>query len=155
MPSFACMLLVPVSTLAIDSGDQVDFENLSGIPGRVATLVGVFFEGIFCLATSHRLCKKPQRWRECGVAGLTCCYFSWLFGLTSGDGVAGSRPVVTQAATNETVRSMLMETGASKGDFDKQVQHPQTQVPQYSSQSPISSFFHPSKNIHHPLQMLK
>lgn len=62
MPRFACMLLVPVSTLA-----TVDIGNLSGIPGRVATLVGVFFEGIFCLATSHRLCKKPQRWRECGV----------------------------------------------------------------------------------------
>lgn len=92
MPRFACMFLVPVSTLAIDSGDQVDFENLSGIPGRVATLVGVLFEGIFCIATSHRLCKMPQRWRECGVAGLTCCSFSWLFNLTSGDGVAVSGP---------------------------------------------------------------
>lgn len=50
------MLLVPVSTFAIGSGDQVDFENLSGIPGRVATLVGVLFEGIFCIAPSHRLC---------------------------------------------------------------------------------------------------
>lgn len=155
MPRFACMLLVPVSTLAIDSGDQVDFENLSGIPGRVATLVGVLFEGIFCIATSHRLCKKPQRWRECGVAGLTCCSFSWLFGLTSGDGVAVSGPLITQAAINETVRSMPTETGASKGDFEKQVQHPQTQVSQYSLQSPIFSFFLPSKNIHHPLQTLK
>lgn len=91
----------------------------------------------------------------CRVAGLTCCSFSWLFGLTSGDGVAVSGPLITQAAINETVRSMLTETGASKGDFEKQVQHPQTQVSQYSLQSPIFSFFLPSKNIHHPLQTLK
>lgn len=63
------MLLVPVSTLAIGSGDQVDFENLSGIPGRVATLVGVLFEGIFCIAKSHRLYRKPQSWMKVVLLG--------------------------------------------------------------------------------------
>lgn len=97
---------------------------------------------------------KASELDEGGVAGWTCGSFSGLFGLTSRDGVAVSGPLITQAAINETVRSMLTETGASVGDFDKQVQHPQIQVSQYSSQSPIFSFFLPSKSTHHSLQPL-
>lgn len=48
---------------------KVDFGNLSGIPGRVATVVGVLFEGIFCIAPSHRLCRKPQSWMNVVLLG--------------------------------------------------------------------------------------